>query len=175
MKREFLKELGIEDELIDKVMAEHGKTVETHKAATAEKSAALETANATIKDLQDAVKKFDGVDLAALNQQITDLQTKYDTDIAAAKLGGALETALVSAKAKNNKAVKALLDMEKITLDGDTLKGLDEQIKALSESDPYLFDLEDGTKSKVDSGKPHGGSAGATESAALRAAFGLKE
>src|SRR5690625_145645 len=33
MKREFLKELGLEDEVIDKVMAEHGKTIQSVKPA----------------------------------------------------------------------------------------------------------------------------------------------
>lgn len=31
MKREFLKDLGIEDETIDKIMAEHGKDIESYK------------------------------------------------------------------------------------------------------------------------------------------------
>ena len=31
MKRNELKELGLEDEVIDKIMALHGKAVETHK------------------------------------------------------------------------------------------------------------------------------------------------
>src|SRR5690625_5105408 len=33
MKREFLKELGLEDEAIDKIMAEHGKTIQSVKPA----------------------------------------------------------------------------------------------------------------------------------------------
>ena len=31
MKREFLKELGLEDEVINKIMAEHGKTIQAVK------------------------------------------------------------------------------------------------------------------------------------------------
>lgn len=50
-----------------------------------------------------------------------------------------LEKALASAKAKNPKAVKALLNTEAIKLDGDKLLGLEEQLKALQESDSYLF------------------------------------
>src|SRR5699024_12538525 len=33
MKREFLKELGLEDEAINKIMAEHGKTIQSVKPA----------------------------------------------------------------------------------------------------------------------------------------------
>lgn len=140
MKREFLKELGLEDSVIDKIMAENGKDIESHKAATTAKETELATANQIIKDLQDTVKKFDGVDVAALNQQISELQAKYDTDISAAKLGSALDLALVSGKAKNPKLVKAALDMEKIKLDGDKVLGLDEQLESIRKSDPYLFD-----------------------------------
>lgn len=39
----------------------------------------------------------------------------------------------------NNKAIKALLDMEAIKYENDNLVGLDEQLKALRESDSYLF------------------------------------
>ena len=31
MKREYLKELGLEDEIIDKVLAENGKDIEREK------------------------------------------------------------------------------------------------------------------------------------------------
>ena len=63
-------------------------------------------------------------------------------------LNYAIERALTAAKAKNAKAVKALLDMEKVKLDGEQLLGLDDQLKAIKESDPYLF----GESGKVGSG-----------------------
>lgn len=158
MKREFLKELGLADEAIDKIMTENGKDIEAHKAAAAAKEADLSTANQTIKDLQEAVKKFDGVDVAGLNRQIADLQQKYDADLSAAKLGGALEAALLGAKAKNTKAVRALLNMDEVKLDGDKLLGLDTQLENLKTEAGYLF--EDSTPPKtgarVDSGLPHG-------------------
>ena len=140
MKTEFLKSLGLEQDVIDKIMAENGKDIEAHKAAATAKETELAAANQTIKNLQETVKKFDGVDVAALNQQISELQAKYDTDISAAKLGSALDLALVAGKAKNPKLVKAALDMEKIKLDGDKVLGLDEQLESIRKSDPYLFD-----------------------------------
>ena len=56
------------------------------------------------------------------------------------QLNFAIEKALTTAKAKNAKAVKALLDMEQIKLDGEQLLGLEDQLKSIRESDPYLFD-----------------------------------
>ena len=177
MKREFLKELGLADEVIDKVMTENGKDIEAHKTAASTKETELATANQTIKDLQDTVKKFDGVDVAALNQQITDLQKKYDSDLSAAKLGGALEAALLGAKSKSTKAVRALLNMDDIKMDGDKLLGLDTQLEKLKTDAAYLF--EDGKPgARVDSGMEHGDPPGSGDGekfiAAAMAGAGVK-
>lgn len=52
-----------------------------------------------------------------------------------------LDNALGKSGAKNMKALKALLNNEKITYEQDgSIKGLDEQIEALKKSDSYLFD-----------------------------------
>lgn len=87
-----------------------------------------------IKDLQDANKKT-----------TDDFQSKLDQQA----YGFALKEALVGAKAKNPKAVEALLNRESIKLEDEKLTGLDEQLKALKESDAYLFEPEQ------ESGKPN--------------------
>lgn len=118
------------------------------------KETELATANQTIKDLQDAAKKWDGVDVDKLKNDMAALQSKYDTDIAAAKLDNALNLALIEAKAKNPKLARAALDMSKIKLDGDKLSGLTEQVEALKKSDGYLFEE---TNARVTTGGQHGG------------------
>lgn len=151
MKREFLEGLKIEGltkEVIDQIMAEHGKSVQAEQAKAAAKDSELTKANETIKDLQDAVKKYDGADPEQLKQSLSDLQKKYDTDIAQAKLDSALELALVQSKARNTKAVRALLKAETIKLDGDKLLGLDEQLNSLKKEAAYLFE-EDAAKTEV--------------------------
>jgi hypothetical protein len=85
-----------------------------------------------------------------LTKQIADL-TEANKKAAAdyeAKLQGqafdfALKSALTGAKAKNPKAVEALLNRENLKLDGEKLVGLDDQLKTIQESDPYLFDIEE--------------------------------
>ena len=69
-------------------------------------------------------------------------KTKID-ELTASKHGYALDNALTASKAKNIKALKGMLDMSKISFDGDTIKGLDEQIEAIKKSDAYLFDISD--------------------------------
>ena len=67
----------------------------------------------------------------------------FDKQLAELKNGYALDDALRGAKARNVKALKGMLDMSKITYDGDKVLGLDDQIKALKESDAYLFEEEE--------------------------------
>ncbi len=79
------------------------------------------------------------------NKQAT---AEWEQKAAKMQLDFALERALVAAKARNPKAVKALLDMDTIKLDGEQVLGLDGQLKKLKETDAYLF----GEASKVGGG-----------------------
>ncbi len=131
------------------------------KGKVTEKENELLTANNTIKTLQDAVKKFDGVDVEKLKGDVETWKNKYNDDIAALKLSSAIDTDLMKAKVKNLKVVKGCLDTSKIKLDGDTLLGLSEQLDALRTSDAYLFESAEGA-----SGAGAQGSAGGTGMAA---------
>jgi DNA anti-recombination protein RmuC len=152
MKREELKELGLTDEQIGSVMALHGVTVNelNSKVSTAEQQATQyqEQLDKNQSELDDFKAKSKGNE--DLEQQVTDLQTRLDqnkTDseqqIADIKKSSAIDLALMQAGAKNIKAAKALLDGESLELAEDGLKGLDDQLAALKESDGYLFDSND--------------------------------
>ena len=95
-----------------------------------------------------------------LKQQNEATKTEYEEKLQKQSFDHVLEKSLTGAKVKNVKAVRALLDMEMIKLDGDTLKGLDEQVTKLKETDAYLFESED-DKTKppkiVTPGNPDGG------------------
>ncbi len=116
-----------------------GKYVDKEKLDTKIKE--LETANTTITGLKDTVKKFDGVDVQKLQNELAAMETKYKTDVSNIKRDSALDMAIIQAKGRNPKAIKALLDMEKISVKDDgTLDGLD--LEALKKTDTYLFDIE---------------------------------
>lgn len=148
MERKFLKDLGLADDAIEKVMAENGKDIEGLKSAG-------EASKATIADLQtqlgdrdkqlEALKTSSG-DNEALKKQITDLQAankqakaEYDANLKKVTLGSKIETTLLGAKAKSTKAVRALLDESKISLDGENVLGLNEQLEGLKKDAAYLF------------------------------------
>lgn len=142
------------------------------------KNEELKTANTTIKDLQDAAKKFEGADVDGLKKQLDTLQGKYDADIAAVRKASAIDLALATSKAKNGKAARALLDLDAVKLDGDKLLGFDDQLEALKKSDPWLFEAAETTQPgaagaglTVNTGGEHGDGGKAQETDGVTAAF----
>jgi hypothetical protein len=100
------------------------------------------------KQLEDLKSKAAGNEelqnqIQQLQDQNNQMKQDYEKKIQEQQFNFALKEALTGAKAKNPKAVEALLNKEAIKLDGDKLLGLEEQLKSLKESDPYLFDAED--------------------------------
>jgi len=104
-----------------------------------------------IKTRDEQLEALKKIDVEGLKAQIEKLQgenkaakEKYETELKQLQIDNAVEKALMGAKAKNIKAVKALLDLEKVELDGDSIKGLDDQLKKLQESEDskFLFDAE---------------------------------
>ena len=165
MEREFLKGLGLEKDDIDKIMAENGKDIELEKGKVKDIQSQLVTANNTIKerDKQLETLKNSPDNPETLKQQIQQLQDDnkakdeaHQKEIKELKVNSALEKALTNAKAKNAKAVQALLDLgDDVELNEDgTIKGLDEKIKALKKSDAYMFN-DDKQTVKIDGAKPN--------------------
>ena len=148
MERKFLKDLGLADDVIEKVMAENGKDINELKSAG-------ETAKTTLADLQKQIKdrdkqlealKTSSGDNEALKKQITDLQaankqakTDYDVKLKEITLNGKIESALMGAKARDVGIARAALDMSKISLDGENVLGRTDQLAALQKDKAWLF------------------------------------
>ncbi|MDY6866622.1 MAG: phage scaffolding protein [Chloroflexota bacterium] len=154
MKREDLKKLlpEAEDGVIDQIMALHGRDIEGQKQD-------LQTAQKTAEDLQtqlteanETIEGFKKLDPEAIQKQADDWKAKAEQAeqdakerIAKMKFDHALEDALSGAKAKNPKAVQALLDMDALKLneaDG-SIVGLNDQLSKIQEENDFLFDSED--------------------------------
>ncbi|MEE0776514.1 MAG: phage scaffolding protein [Bacillota bacterium] len=93
-----------------------------------------------------ALKKIAG-DNEALKTQLKDMETKYRTDtenlnktIQDMRFSNALDLALAANKARNAKAVKALLNLEEIKLEDGKITGLDAQLETLKNDQGYLFE-----------------------------------
>ena len=145
MNREFLKGLGLEDEAIDKIMAENGKDIEKFKSESKTKETELASVQKQLEDANKEIESFKGMDVEAIKKAADDYKAKYEkaqkdaeAEIEALKLEHSIESALKGAK--NIKAAKALLDMEGLRASKNIEKDMEAAITALKESDPYLFD-----------------------------------
>nr|WP_319488483.1 phage scaffolding protein [uncultured Caproiciproducens sp.] len=101
-----------------------------------------------IAERDKQIKGFEKLsgDNEALKAQLTSVQeanktakADYESNLKKVTLDSRVETALLGAKAKNTKAVRALLDESKISLDGENVLGLNEQVAALQKDASYLF------------------------------------
>ena len=157
MKTDFLKSLNLSQEVIDKIMAENGKdiAVEQKKAEKVIqerdsyklKAESLET---QVNDANTEIQKFkdmdiDGIKKAADDWKETAEKAKADADkqISQMKFDYALSAALTGAKAKNAKAVKALLDMDGLKFNDGKIVGLDEQLAQIKTDNDYLFESDE--------------------------------
>jgi hypothetical protein len=151
MKREFIKELlpDITKEALDAIMAENGKDIERYKSEAEAANETKKTLESTIAEYDKQLEELKKVDAEGLKAKIEELQTanttaktEYENQLKQIKLDAALETRLIKEGAVNTKAVRALLDVSKISLDGENLVGLDEQLKALKESEKWAFSTQ---------------------------------
>jgi transketolase len=158
--KELLKKAGIEEEKVDSTIADINKELPKYFIPKDKYNEVAEAKKKLETDIAERDKQLEQLKAAAgsneeLKKQIETLQAEnkkaseeWQAKMAQMQLDFTIEKALTAAKAKNPKAVKALLDMEKVKLDGDKLLGLEDQLKTIQQSDPYLF----GESGKVGSG-----------------------
>lgn len=165
MKREFLEELGIEKDAIDKIMARNGKAIETHKTQAEAAIKERDAYKSQLDEVNDKLKAFDNVDLDALRGEIEtlkgDISTKeadFQAELASRDFDALLGGAITEARGKNPKAIMALLDTEALRGSKNQKTDAEAAIKALIESDAYLFESTEageGTPAKVSTGGKH--------------------
>lgn len=105
------------------------------KAQLKERDGQLESLKSAATGNEELTKQIE-----ALKEQNKTVQADYEAKLKAQAKDHAIDQAISQAKGKSAKAIKAMLDLEKISLDGQNILGLDDQLKALQESDAYLFD-----------------------------------
>lgn len=156
MTRKQLEDLGLTKEQADSVMKINGDDIENAKGTASTEIKNLQTEVEGLKtqvgdrDKQLETLKASAGDNADLKKQIEDLQTEnatakatHESELNQLKIDFAVEKALTGAKAKNIKAVKALLELGEAKLDKDgNVKGLDEQIEKLRSGDDTKFLFE---------------------------------
>lgn len=158
MKREFITELlpEIDKEVLDKIMAEHGKSMTAAQTEAADLKERLKTA-------QETLKSFEGVDVNDLKGQIAKLSgdltakdAEWQGKLSEMQFTGALEKAIMGAKAKNTKAVMALLDMDTLKASKNLDADIATALESVKKDNDYLFDGAPITTARPHSAPPAG-------------------
>lgn len=147
MKRDDLKGLELPDEAIDKIMAWNGKDIEAAKGDNSTLTTELETTKAQLAEANAQIESFKEMDVDGIKAAADEWQAKAEkaqedaaAEIASLKFNTALDSALNGAKAKNPKAVKALLNMDDMKLaETGEIVGLTEQLEGIKSENDYLF------------------------------------
>lgn len=139
MKLEELTALGIPEDAAKKVLALNEAEVSAEAKKLTDKDAELTMATDKINELNETVKKYDGVDVGKLKIDLAEMIEKYDTDTAALKLDGALSLALAGCGARDMGIVMDQIDRSLIKLENGKLVGVSEQLERLKTEKAFLF------------------------------------
>lgn len=148
MTKEQLQALNLTEEQINAIIEDYGKNY-VSKTQFNEKNDAYKQAKQEIENLTTDINNLSEANKAneALQSQIKELQdaatqreADYNESIKTLKIDTAITKALSKSGAMNETILTGLLDRTKIAIGEDnTITGIQEQINALKESDPYLF------------------------------------
>lgn len=183
LKREMLVDAGITDNtVLDNIMQAYGAGIENAKTQAKSELQAendnlkqqLEQQNQALKDLQEK----EGVSEES-KKQLADLQTQFDTyksekeaELAQVIKNNAVALALKDVGAHNSEDLMKFIDVDKVELSEDGKPVLDDVIKGLKESSPYLFQEQGQSIPKfAQGGNPTVDSAGEPLSAEDKALF----
>lgn len=181
MKAEFLQNFKVGDaslpkEAVDTILAENQRDVE----AAVKPFADYESIKQQLTTATEGLEAFKGVDVKDLQGQITTLQGKLDTQakeheaqLADLTFDGVLKDAITAAKGRSDKAIRALLDVDKLKASKDQTADIKAALEALKKDNGYLFESEE-TPPPYASGTGTGSyGGGMTGMDAIRAAAGL--
>lgn len=142
MKREFLKGLGIDESLIDQIMAENGKDINNAKAsAEAQSNAYKEETEKHKQTNADLLKQYN--DLLGSTKDYAELK-QFKVDTLAKQEESRKVDFLKSQGCKHPELLVSQIDFSKAQYDEEkkTYTGLDEVIKAKRETYADMFETK---------------------------------
>ena len=132
MKREFLQGLKVGEtplpkEVIDAIMAENGRDIETVKAHYAD---------------YDALKQAEADGAKQWQQKLDQQVDTHRREMSELIFSHNLEKAILAAKGRNAKAITALLDIDALKASENQTADLEQALKNLKIDCSYLFQTE---------------------------------
>ena len=144
MTKEELLALGLTEEQTAKVVEDYGKNYVSKDQFNA-KNEELKSVKGELTTLNGEIDnlKKSNADNAELAKQIETMKAdaesrkaEYEGKIAQLEIDNIVNVALSNAKAKNNVAVRALLDLTDAKVKDGKIKGLDEQLAEVAKANP---------------------------------------
>lgn len=147
---DIMKEFGIEvpedhKKDFEKAVLENYKTMADYDKQAEKLNKANDTIKASdtaMKDLQTKLDEYKDVDVSALNQRITDLETEkgniesdYQKKLAERDFNDLIKEGIAAAHGKNVKAITALLDTETLMQSKNQKEDIAAAIKTLTEAE----------------------------------------
>ena len=174
MKREDVKNKipGITDEQLNWIMQENGSDVNREKSAATALQTQLDNANAQLKTAQDGLKAFEGKKKPEeYEAELARLQADMKAQADGFAFDNALNTAIMGAKGRSVKAVRALLDLDTLKSSTDRTTDISKALEAAAKENPWAFGEADPSGTTVvNTGAQHGDPPAGTDDA-VTAAF----
>ena len=154
MTRDFIKKQlpDIADDVLDAIMAEHGKGIEGHKNNAAQLTTERDALKTQLEASSAEIKSYKDLDIDGIKKAAADWETKYTTETQALKdqlteqgYGFAVQQAIGDIKFTSESAKKAFvadLTAKKLPLQEGKLFGLDDFQKEYATADPGAFASE---------------------------------
>ena len=166
MKREFLQNFKVGDqplpkEIIDAIMAENGRDIEAAKAPFAD----YDTIKTQLSTAQETIKGLESQDIEGVRRSAQEWEQKYNQALADHKkemddlaFDGILKDAILAAKGKSDKAIRALLDVDTLKASKNQANDIKAALEALQKDSGYLFGDDQGAPPPYAAGTGTGGS-----------------
>ena len=151
MKRDFLLNLTVEGkplpkEVVDAIMGENGKDIESVKANYSDYNAIKEALN----QAKETIAAWQAQDVEGLKQSAQDWENKYNQavrehseEISNLQFQQMLNMAVSQAKGRNAKAICALLDLDALKNAENRAEAIGKALEELKKDSGYLFARED--------------------------------
>lgn len=147
MKREFLKELGVADDVIDKVMAENGKDIQAEQSKLSEKDKEIDLINNQLKEANKTIKSYKDMDIENIQKSASEWESKAKTlekEKTSLKNDYALKSALEKSGSIDTDLLSKIINKDDLKFQEDgKIIGLDEQIASIKENKAYLFKADE--------------------------------
>lgn len=142
MKREDVKNKipGITEEQLNWIMAENGNDVNREKTAAEQYKTRLENTQAQLKTAQDGLAAFDGKKKPEeYEAELAKLKGDMQAQAEGFAFDNALNTAILGAKGRSVKAVRALLDLDALKGSKDRSTDISKALEEAAKANPWAF------------------------------------